>query len=44
LIILDTDIVSSAIAIANRAILISRNLIDFRQVPDLQVEDWTKVA
>lgn len=30
------------VAIANNAILISRNLADFERVPDLAVQDWTK--
>ena len=31
----------AAIAKANRVKLLSRNLRDFRQVPGLDVEDWT---
>jgi tRNA(fMet)-specific endonuclease VapC len=34
------DLLIAAITLANRATLISRNLKDFRQVPNLQVENW----
>ena len=32
----------AAIAIANDAILVSRNLSDFQQIPNLTVNDWTR--
>ena len=35
------DLKIAAIAIANDAILISRNLGDFEKVPNLNVRDWT---
>ena len=35
------DLKIASIAIANNAILISRNLADFERVPNLSVEDWT---
>ena len=35
------DLRIAAIAIANDALLISRNLNDFERVPGLRVEDWT---
>ena len=35
------DLKIASIAIANKAILVSRNLKDFEQVPDLSVQDWT---
>ncbi len=35
------DLKIAAIAIANNAILISRNLSDFEQIPNLTVKDWT---
>lgn len=35
------DLKIAAIAIANDAILVSRNLTDFDRVPDLTVNDWT---
>jgi hypothetical protein len=37
-IVLDTDVLT----LANSAILISRNLTDFRKVPELIVEDWCR--
>ena len=36
------DLKIASIAIANKAILISRNLKDFERVPDLTVYDWTR--
>jgi tRNA(fMet)-specific endonuclease VapC len=35
------DLKIAAIALAHDALLLSRNLSDFRQVPSLVVEDWT---
>jgi tRNA(fMet)-specific endonuclease VapC len=35
------DLKIAAIALANNAKLLSRNIADYRKVPDLQVEDWT---
>ena len=35
------DLKIAAIAIANDAILMSRNIRDFGQVPNLVFEDWT---
>jgi tRNA(fMet)-specific endonuclease VapC len=34
------DLLIAAITLANRAILVTRNLKDFRLVPGLQVENW----
>lgn len=34
------DLLIAAIALANRATVITRNVRDFRQVPGLQVENW----
>ncbi len=36
------DLKIASIAIANEAILVSRNLKDFEQVPDLTVQNWTR--
>ncbi len=36
------DLKIAAIAIEHNAILVSRNLSDFEQVPNLAVEDWTR--
>jgi tRNA(fMet)-specific endonuclease VapC len=35
------DLKIAAIVIVNGAILLSRNLVDFRKIPRLTVEDWT---
>jgi tRNA(fMet)-specific endonuclease VapC len=35
------DLKIASIAIANEAILVSRNLKDFEKVSDLTVQDWT---
>jgi tRNA(fMet)-specific endonuclease VapC len=36
------DLRIAAITLAHDATLLSRNLKDFRKVPGLKVEDWTK--
>lgn len=36
------DLKVASIAISRKAILVSRNLKDFQQVPDLTVQDWTR--
>lgn len=35
------DLRIAAIALANNATLLTRNLVDFAKVPDVRVEDWT---
>jgi tRNA(fMet)-specific endonuclease VapC len=35
------DVKIAAIALAHNPTLLSRNLVDFGQIPALQVEDWT---
>jgi tRNA(fMet)-specific endonuclease VapC len=35
------DLKIAAIALAHGATLLSRNLVDFKKFPDLEVEDWT---
>ena len=35
------DLKIAAIVLANDATLLTRNLGDFRKVPDLKAEDWT---
>jgi tRNA(fMet)-specific endonuclease VapC len=37
-----TDLKIGAIALANDATLLSRNVRDFMRVPGLRIEDWTK--
>jgi tRNA(fMet)-specific endonuclease VapC len=36
------DLKIASIAISRKAILVSRNLKDFEEVPNLVVKDWTK--
>jgi tRNA(fMet)-specific endonuclease VapC len=36
------DLKIASIAISQNALLISRNISDYEQIPNLRVEDWTK--
>ncbi len=36
------DLKIAAVAIANNALLVTRNLADFQRIPNLQTADWTK--
>ena len=36
------DLKIAAIVLAHSATLLTRNLVDFRKVPGLKIEDWTK--
>ena len=38
------DLKIASIAISQNALLISRNLSDYLQIPNLRVEDWTREA
>jgi tRNA(fMet)-specific endonuclease VapC len=38
------DLRIASIALAHDGLLLSRNLRDFRKVPDLKVEDWTATS
>jgi tRNA(fMet)-specific endonuclease VapC len=35
------DLKIASVALARQAVLLSRNLIDFRKIPGLRVEDWS---
>lgn len=36
------DLKIASIVLANDATLLSRNMVDFRKIPDLKIEDWTQ--
>jgi tRNA(fMet)-specific endonuclease VapC len=36
------DLKIASIALSNKATLLTKNIKDFRQIPNLNVEDWTK--
>jgi tRNA(fMet)-specific endonuclease VapC len=35
------DVKIAVIVLSRNATLLTRNLVDFRQIPGLQIEDWT---
>jgi tRNA(fMet)-specific endonuclease VapC len=36
------DLKIASIVLAHNGVLITRNIADFRRVPDLRIEDWTR--
>ena len=38
------DLKIASIALAHDAIVLTRNRVDFEQVPNLQVEDWLSAS
>lgn len=38
------DLRIAAIAIANQAVLLTQNTVDFARIPNLQIDDWMKAS
>jgi predicted nucleic acid-binding protein len=41
-IVADLDLMIASICLANNLILVTNNIKDFKNIPDLKIEDWSK--